>query len=87
MAEYAQRVRSFDENESFFEEHPQLLSEHAMGYLLMEALQLGMDNKLVRCALCACCGACAQVLCAGGHEACRASEVPLEVASGLCRSE
>lgn len=38
-------MRSFAENQAFLEEHPELLCEHAMGYLLMEALSLGMDGK------------------------------------------
>jgi hypothetical protein len=45
MDKYASRVRTPDENLSFLEEHPELLHEHCMGYLLMEALQLGMDDK------------------------------------------
>ncbi len=48
MDEYASKVRSYEDNQAFFEEQPQLLHEHAMGYLLMEALQLGMDNKMAR---------------------------------------
>lgn len=48
MEEYASRVRSYDDNCAFFEAHPELLHEHAMGYLLMEALQHGMDARMVR---------------------------------------
>ena len=42
---YASRVRSPEENLAFLEEHPALLHEHAMGYLLLEALELGMAGK------------------------------------------
>jgi hypothetical protein len=67
MDKYASRVRDADDNQTFLEEHPELLHEHCMGaprpqrpristlsdtvnlrvagYLLMEALQLGMDEK------------------------------------------
>ena len=48
MEEYASRVRSYDDNCEFLEAHPELLHEHAMGYLLMEALQHGMDGRMVR---------------------------------------
>ena len=48
MEEYASRVRSYDDNCAFLEAHPELLHEHAMGYLLMEALQHGMDGRMVR---------------------------------------
>jgi len=48
LDDYASRVRSNDENVDFMEAHPEVLHEHAMGYLLMEALQLGMAGKTVR---------------------------------------
>ena len=58
MDEYASSVRSYDENCAFFDAHPQLLHEHAMGYLLMEALQHGMDGRMV----CASPGICVALL-------------------------
>lgn len=48
LDEYGSRLRSYDDNCAFFEANPQLMHEHAMGYLLMEALHLGMDNRMVR---------------------------------------
>jgi hypothetical protein len=50
MEEYASRVRSYDDNCALLEAHPELLHEHAMGYLLMEALQHGMDGRMVSAA-------------------------------------
>jgi hypothetical protein len=64
MDKYASRVRTPDENLSFLEEHPQLLHEHCMGYLLMEALQLGMDDKKARALRCACMCSHARCVCA-----------------------
>jgi cell division cycle protein 37 len=38
-------VRDNEENLAFLEAHPECLHEHALGHLLLEALQLGMEGK------------------------------------------
>lgn len=45
MNDYIGIDRSLDDAESFLEDHPMLLTEHALGYMLMVALDHGMHGN------------------------------------------
>jgi anion-transporting ArsA/GET3 family ATPase len=45
MDEYIGKRRSLDDAEAFLSDHPMLVTEHALGYMLMQALQHGMREE------------------------------------------
>ena len=45
LRRYVDAERSLEENQNFIENNPAILSEHALGYMLMKALDFGMEDK------------------------------------------